>query len=398
MAVSEESLFGNMFDGVAEAEAKIAKLRSVYPSDHPNDLDRQQHAIDYERAKQERDDSVATALEVLSEVSDKELPPGHRNIALAVVGSEMRKTVAEREDIIRSGFDIYDGIIKFLNHPGEVVLNQVQSEDGGSYGVGLYQSRGLENLVVATPSPVARRDIGIKAVFSGGVRVAVNSPGGQSFPEIDTEAHDLELGIFGRITNYSDPLRNLKAWDPHEGSQPITFLGSREAPRDLSHLDFDSRQRFAIRLAADMVDESEWLPIEAPDKEFSEPLKVAFAGIFADVLMDNDPRDKVKHTSGRHDHFMQKTYVETHTQREKSLADFSREELETIFRASGLEADDIKITTKRIINEASYQNTASSIRAVMQANRDFDSFFNELLTSNLRRRFLIRPNTDNEQQ
>lgn len=379
VAVSEKSLFGGVFDEVTEAETKIAELLSVNYSNHPNDLDRQQRAIDYERAKQERDDSVAAALEVLSEISDNELPPGHRNIALAVIGSEMRKTVAEREDILRSGFDLYDGITKFLNHPGEVVLNQVQSEDGGSYDVGLYRSRGLENLIVDTPSPEARSNIGIRAVFSGGVRVAVNSPGEQSFPEIDTEAHDLELGIFGRITNYSDPLRNLKAWDPHEGSQPITFLGSREAPRDLSHLDFDSRQRFAIRLAADMADESEWLPIEAPDKEFNEPLKVAFAGIFADVLMGNDPRDKVKHTSGEYSSFTQKTYVETHTQREKSLADFSREELETIFRAAGLEADDIKTTTKRIIDEVSSRNTASSTRAAMQADRDFDSFFNELL-------------------
>lgn len=379
MAVSKKSLFGDVFNGVTEAETKIAKLRLIDPRSIPDEIDRQQHAIDYKRAEQERDDSMAAALEVLSAISDKKMPPGHRNIAMAVMESEMRGTVAEREDIIRSGFDIYDGITNFLNHPGEVVLNQVQSEDGGRYGVGLYRSRGLENLVVATPDSVARRNIGIKAVFSGGVRVAINSLGEQSFPEIGTETHDLGLNIFSGVNHYLDPLRDLKVWDPRGGSQPITFLGSREAPRDLSHLDFDSRQRFAIRLAADMADESEWLPIEAPDKEFSETLKVAFADIFADVLMGNDPRDKVKHISGSYSSFTRRTYVETHTQRKKSLADFSREELESIFRAAGLEADDIKTTTKLIIDKANHQNTAISTRAVMQANRDFDSFFNELL-------------------
>ena len=394
MSVAQEEWpLGEIFTEAKVTEDKVAALGAQ--KDFPDRIARAKHSLEYETAIEERDTSIAAALEVLEHLEDGAISPAHKRIALEIMragsnDSSRRRndwgiSIAEREELIREGFDIYDRLAAFLDHPDELVLvrEKVQSQwadEEGGIKVALFNK--APELVL--PKPMHGHTPGIVAVFHSGVRVFAVGKDLSSFPDISIEKNVSDsFSVFGDLHTPHHALSHLKKWDSmiatgepsydklgyHRSAPAVTFLGTPEQPAE-HQLELDDRQIFSIRLAADLMGQADWLPMGGLSKEFSEGLAREFSTFFADLLIGKQTSDSDAERRPRR----------APIRRHNALGAFPKEELQAIFRAAKVSEDEIRSRTRNMIDQSKGQATAYSVRRALVAEQSFEEFFNILFS------------------
>ncbi len=326
----------------------------------------------YQRAK--TNNQIATLEQIGNiEALDDDVPELDKFIARLVM-TDTRVTdgsVLRQKEVLKDGITLLDRIHTSFQDDAKVIA-KIEKD-----AVTLYPARGTSDLVLdedGRRSVLERGRYALAVALDGGVKVN----GRDNFYNIiKPDRSESRVILDDLYTLNYDPFHKTRRWDPKHDDFNSELVRIGEKNSDVA-LDNDE-QRFALRTAAKLLDQTDWLKIERPTDAYRDHLVRSFAHMYWGLLAYGKPADAKVAASLRNSRVTGYSSMEERRMRKRSLTDYRDKELAAIYHGGDISADDVEAATVDIIEEREREvRTVMAKYAVMKARRDAAEFFDFL--------------------
>lgn len=340
----------------------------VYGKKHtiPGTREAHQNHFDYEDAKRAEKKVTHALVDAINAAPTDTLTEPQQAIAVKVLAHPWRYPMPKNMKLIREGFTVFERVRKGAEKNRGLIAIV------GEKTIELYESQGADD-IRTRPIDYEYGHHSISYRLDGR-QIQIDSIKNTSFPDpVTKEARFSKAGLYGgHGNNVAEMLRTL---DPSYARNDLPFirLGTPEKPGTSldAHLHSDDElfaARFLVKTLA-----YDWIRLSRPSEIARNEVVDELSSIYQDLITGETPRDKLKTRSIK----LGRGYRSVPL-RNKSLADYTPEELQALLYASDASAADVEAATREKVAKLGEGTTAMSIARVVQAQQSLDLFFRRL--------------------